>query len=366
LKLDQKYRTEAKHLRNENTFAGKLNVAWKSPSNIALIKYWGKKANQIPQNPSISFTLLNSFTEMSIKIEPKKEQTKTVDFLFDGARNDGFSNRINSFFSTITSYLPFIDEYDFSISSRNSFPHSSGIASSASSMSALALALVDIEKQLFNLEVSATEFDLKSSFLARLGSGSASRSVLGNYSLWGKTTSIENSSDETAIQLPLEVHENFREMGDAILIVSSDKKAVSSSAGHQSMELHPYATARFDQAEQNIQQLIQTLETGDDESFIRIIEEEALSLHALMMSAQVGYNLLHPNTWEIIRKIRNFRKKEGVFITFTLDAGPNVHMIYRYNDRKRIIQFIKQELEFHCESNYWIDDKIGSGPEKIS
>ncbi len=128
---------------NEGSFT------WSSPSNIALIKYWGKKENQIPENPSISFTLENCKTTTTLKFNKINENDSfSFDVFFEGNVNTDFKPKIETFFKRIFKYLPFLYQFHFIIETSNSFPHSSGIASSASGMSALALCLMSIEKQL--------------------------------------------------------------------------------------------------------------------------------------------------------------------------------------------------------------------------
>src|SRR5690606_1487094 len=122
---------------------------WSAPSNIALVKYWGKKENQIPANPSISFTLNNCKTITKLGFE-KKENTGTFscDLLFEGQPKESFRPKIEKFFQRVVQYLPFLKDYHFTIDTQNTFPHSSGIASSASGMAAMAMNLMDLEKQL--------------------------------------------------------------------------------------------------------------------------------------------------------------------------------------------------------------------------
>ena len=162
-------------------------VTWQAPSNIALVKYWGKKDNQIPQNPSISFTLSNCKTITTLHFQPKESNNNfEFEIFLDGQKQDSFKSKIETFFTRVEHYLPFIKNYKFKIETENTFPHSSGIASSASGMSALALCLLDIEQQLLNEKHTDEMFNKKASFLARLGSGSACRSIAGDLVVWGK------------------------------------------------------------------------------------------------------------------------------------------------------------------------------------
>src|SRR5690606_3504293 len=119
---------------------------WKAPSNIALIKYWGKKHDQIPANPSLSLTLNSSATTTMIdyRLLGKKGTDFAFDLFFEGRPMESFRPKIETFFKRIEAYLPFLRQYHFNIETSNSFPHSSGIASSASGMAALSLCLMDL------------------------------------------------------------------------------------------------------------------------------------------------------------------------------------------------------------------------------
>ena len=165
-------------------------VSWSSPSNIALIKYWGKLKNQIPTNPSISFTLDTCRTITTLEFEAKSTDSKfSFEVYLDGEKKDSFKPKIETFLERIEVYTPYIRYYHLTIRTENTFPHSSGIASSASGMSALALCLMSLEKEI-SAEISEDYFYRKASFLARLGSGSACRSIQGGLVVWGKHQSV--------------------------------------------------------------------------------------------------------------------------------------------------------------------------------
>jgi len=338
------------------------SITWQSPSNIALVKYWGKRGNQLPSNPSLSFTLDECHTTTQIRWEKGSGKTE---LLFNGERLEKFTARASAYILSLGNMLPFLAELDLHIDSKNNFPHSAGIASSASAMSSLALCLCSLEEEVTGTRLPEEDFFRKASLLARLGSGSASRSVYGGFVSWGASPAIDGSSDEYASPLSGEVHEHFRDMRDTILVVDRGTKAVSSSAGHRLMDQHPYAAARFEQARIHFSALVKVLEEGDDDRFIHIVETEALNLHALMMSSDQAYILLRAETLKVIEKIRAFRESSGIPICFTLDAGPNVHLLYHGSDINRVGEFIKQELLLYCSDKYRIDDRIGDGPEKL-
>ena len=168
----------------------------RSPSNIAIVKYWGKHGNQLPNNPSISFTLNNCYTETKVTYS-KNENPNGIemDFYFEGKENQAFKAKIEKFIQENKEHFTFLDGLHLNIESYNSFPHSSGIASSASSMSALILCLLGIKYQDQGINLQ------EASFLSRLASGSAARSVYPTMTLWGKTPSLAESSDEYAISI---------------------------------------------------------------------------------------------------------------------------------------------------------------------
>jgi diphosphomevalonate decarboxylase len=343
---------------------GKLS--YKSPSNIALVKYWGKKENQLPQNPSISFTLDACATTTTIfyKKLNKKSNDFSFELWFEGKAKEDFKPKIKTFFSRIESYLPFLKEYHFKIETSNSFPHSSGIASSASGMSALALCLMDIEKQLVS-SMSNDFFKRKASFLARLGSGSACRSIEGDIVQWGNHEKTKGSSDLYGIKYPYKVHDNFKNYYDTILLVDKGQKQVSSTVGHNLMHNHPFAEQRFNQAHTNLNKLQSVFENGDLPTFVEIVESEALTLHAMMMTSMPYFILMKPNTLEIINKIWEFRAISKTNVCFTLDAGANVHVLYPEKEKKEVFQFIKDELIAYCENQQYICDRIGFGAKKL-
>lgn len=340
-------------------------VTYRSPSNIALVKYWGKKENQIPANPSISFTLNACATTTSVtyKRQKLKGNDYAFDLLFEGKSKEDFKPKIRTFLSRIEKYLPFLKEYHFTIETSNSFPHSSGIASSASGMSALALCLMEIERGL-QPKMTPEFFNQKASFLARLGSGSACRSIEGDLVQWGKHDTV-GSSDLYGIKYPYQVHSVFSKYHDTILLVDQGQKQVSSTVGHDLMNDHPYAEQRFAQAHKNLTKLKSVLEKGDLESFIKIVESEALTLHAMMMTSMPYFVLMKPNTLEIINKIWAFRKKTDTPICFTLDAGANVHVLYPEAEKEKVDRFIQDELVVYCENGQYLCDHIGYGAKKM-
>jgi diphosphomevalonate decarboxylase len=342
------------------------SVAWSSPSNIALVKYWGKKDPQLPMNPSVSITLDQARTITKVDFSISRIRKGTIlRYNFDGKRNTAFESRVENYLRSIIDYLPFLQFIDLVVESKNTFPHSAGIASSASAFSAIALALTEIEYKLKESLHFDNNFYRKASFLARLGSGSACRSVYGGLALWGKTEFGENSSDEIAIPLDKDIHPVFRNYQDVILVLDIQQKAVSSTKGHEFMNTNPFATERFVQAEKHTQSLLKILKSGDLHGFAQLVEYEALCLHAMMMSSFPGYILMKPATLEVIHQIREFRADTGVPLAFSLDAGANVHLLFPADSTQVVSDLVNNKLAGFCHEGMYIADSMGEGPIKI-
>lgn len=338
-------------------------VAWASPSNIALIKYWGKHGVQLPRNPSVSLTLSQCATTTEIIYKPSAGDL-SFDFEFEGRPHPAFEARVGTYLSAMTAEIPMLDRLHLSIRSSNSFPHSSGIASSASAFSALALCLCSIDHAInHNLSEDQT-YRRKASRLARLGSGSAARSIYAHAALWGKSGTIEGSSDDYAVAVGQDIDKVFTTYRDAILIVDQGAKSTSSSAGHQLMNEHPYANERYNQARLHMSQIMEAMRTGDLKRFVELVEIEAMQLHAMMMCSRPYYLLLSPNSIKIINLIREFRKSTQIPVCFTIDAGPNIHLLYPAEDQAPVQVFIKDVLVPYCQAGMWIDDFVGLGPQQ--
>jgi len=342
-------------------FLGKNNfnintqtVSESCPSNIALIKYWGKYADQIPANPSISYTLNHCKTNTTMEFsanEPFSVQT-----FLAGNEEVKFAEKIEKYFKNIEQYLPWILKGKYSIRTENTFPHSSGIASSASGFGAIAKCLMNLDGT-FSGKKSDEESLKKASFLARLGSGSACRSLYNGLVVWGQSQ-VKDSSDLFAVKYPDdEIHEIFKDFNDWVLLVHEGEKSVSSTVGHGLMKSNPYAERRFQEARENFIPMIEILKTGDLQGFIKLVEHEALTLHAMMMMSDPAFILMKTGTLEVINKVWDFRREAGLPLFFTLDAGANVHLLFP-NDgsEEKIKSFIETELLQHTQKKGVVKD----------
>ncbi len=340
-----------------------IQACWRSPANIALIKYWGKKGYQLPANPSLSFSLNEAYTitRVSARLNEAGEGPN-VSFRFEGEENKEFAVKIEEFLKGLVQYIDYLKWVDLVIESGNNFPHSAGIASSASSMSALALCLICIEQQLKNNEPDDEEFRRKASFIARLGSGSACRSVYGGYVIWGEHDDFPGSSDNFAVPVGFTPGDLFVSIRDTILLVDTTPKKISSRIGQSMMKGNPFAEVRYKQALSNISKMKKSLIENDWDLFTSVTENEALTLHALMMTSSPGYIMMHPNTVRIIQEINEIRKRKNIKICYTIDAGPNIHLLYPSEEFGKV-EPVLDELRKYCYNEQIINDMIGLGPE---
>jgi diphosphomevalonate decarboxylase len=231
-------------------------------------------------------------------------------------------------------------------------------------MSALSSCLVDFE-YLNSNKKSSLYYINKKSFIARLGSGSASRSIEGPISLWGISDSYKGSSDLYAINISEEVNKIFHNYQNTILIIDPGVKKISSSIGHKLMNENPFSKTRFDIATRNISLLKDVFKSGNLDEFINLTESEALMIHSLMLSSNPYFILMKPNTLEVINRVLEYRRETKLPLCFTLDAGSNVHLLYPFSIKQSIQKFIEDDLSLFCKSNKYIHDCLGKGSEKL-
>jgi len=333
---------------------------YSAPSNIALIKYWGKKTSQIPMNASLSMTLKNCKTETEIQYFPNKPFE--INFYLDGKKEVSFVNKIESLLKKMSEKFDWILKGKFDIYSHNTFPHSSGIASSASGMAAFVLCIFDIHFQLKNDFFDFHDHLNDISSYSRVGSGSACRSLFPGFAIWGDLGGKFNSSDNYAVNYS-GVSDFYKTLCDTILIVSKNKKSVSSSDGHQLMNHHPYKEIRIKEANRKLFLLLEILNQTDFDQLADLIEQEALELHALMMTSSPSFILLEPSSIKLIQMIRH-QRSQGHKITFTIDAGPNIHLIYPESESQFVMKFCEEVQKNNLIENF-INDEIGIGPVKL-
>lgn len=349
--------TTREFLGKENFTIQNQTVSESCPSNIALIKYWGKYKDQIPANPSISYTLNHCKTNTTIEF--LAVENFSVRTFLAGNEEVKFAEKIEKYFKNIEQYLPWILKGKYIIRTENTFPHSSGIASSASGFGAITKCLMKLDET-FSGKISEEKSLRKASFLARLGSGSACRSLYNGLVVWGETDEVSGSSDLFAVKYSDdEIHPVFKDFNDWVLLIHEGQKSVSSTVGHGLMNTNPYAERRFQEARENFAPMKEILKSGDMQQFIKLVEHEALTLHAMMMISEPAFILMKTGTLEVINKIWDFRKETGLSLFFTLDAGANVHLLFP-NDgsEEKIKTFIESELLRHTQKNGVVKDMM--------
>jgi len=310
-------------------------------------------------------TLDSAYSDTSVAYEdrPAAGEFVSIDFYFEEKKNEAFQAKLEKYLNSIIDEVSFLRTHHLTIRSRNSFPHSAGIASSASAMSAVAMCLCQMENEVGKPFENQGAFLQKASYLARLGSGSACRSIYPVAALWGEHPQIADGSNEYAVPYGEDLHPVFHTYKNDILIISRKEKSVSSTQGHALMDGNVYADSRYDQAEERMMRLLGAMKAGDLAEFGKVVEGEALSLHAMMMAAENPFILLRPNTLEAISRIQSFREDTQVPLYFSLDAGPNPHLLYPLEYTEQVKAFIASELVQLCHEGMVIADQVGQGPQ---
>lgn len=279
-------------------------------ANIALTKYWGN-ANadlRIPANDSISITLDRTRTVTTVSFRADLAQDEVV---VDGVPLSGTARE------RVVRHLDLFRRlagtpWRACVESRNDFPTGAGIASSASGFAALTLACATA----LGLELSRQEL----SRLARLGSGSAARSIFGGFVLLHT-----GARDEDSFAEPLH-GPDWWELCDLVVLLSRAEKEVSSSLGHRLAETSPLHPARVAYVAELNRRLLAALAERDFAALGEVAEEDALLMHAVMMTSRPSLLYWLPATVATMHRVRRWRE-EGVPAYFTIDAGANVHIL---------------------------------------
>lgn len=290
-----------------------------APANIAFIKYWGKKNKtlRLPANSSLSMNLSSCTTTTTVEFNPEYKSDS-----FSYLHQKPSLKEIKK----VTTHLKRIRKlanitHFAKVKTVNSFPKASGIASSASGFAALTLAA----SAAANLKLSPRQL----SILSRLGSGSACRSIPDGFVFWKKGTSSQTSF---AYSLYPPSHWDLR---DLICLASSKSKKTSSTQGMENTPSSPFFKTRLKILPQKIILLKKALKNRNFALFGQIIENEALNFHAVLMTQKPPLFYWNKKTINIINSVFSWRKK-GLLVYFTIDAGPNVHLICLAKDEKKV------------------------------
>ncbi|MBZ0305011.1 MAG: diphosphomevalonate decarboxylase [Anaerolineae bacterium] len=284
--------------------------------NIAFIKYWGNKDDtlRLPVNSSLSMNLAGLYTETTVHWDDAFD-ADTVTLNGQPATTDA-RQRVSTHLDTLRQRLG-IRGYA-NIETVNNFPMGAGIASSAAAFAALTVAAIKAA----GLELSERELTT----LARLGSGSASRSVPTGFVEWYAGDSHETSYAES-VATP-----SHWDLIDVIAVVSGIHKEVGSSRGHQSAGTSDLQTARVAGAAERLRICKSAVLNRDFNTFADIVEQDSNLMHAVMMTSRPPLFYWLPATLTIMNAVRQWRNDEGVNVCYTLDAGPNVHCLCLQQD----------------------------------
>ena len=286
--------------------------------NIAFIKYWGNRddALRLPANSSISMNLEGLFTETTVRWENFPNDR----LILNGKEEFGKAlERVSLHLARLRQRLGI--KNSAYIESRNNFPTGAGIASSASAFAALTVAAAAAA----NVDLSEAEL----STLARLGSGSASRSVPSGFVEWYAADSHEESFAKS-IAAP-----DYWDLVDVIAVVSTEHKATTSQAGHPTATTSDLQKARVAGAQNRLDRVRQAILDHDFPTFAEIVELDSNLMHSVMMTSRPALFYWKPASLEIMERVRELRA-DGLSVAYTLDAGPNVHCICIRKDAEAV------------------------------
>ena len=294
-------------------------------TNIALIKYWGKEdqAMRLPAMSSISMTLDEFYTDTKISDSEKDR------FILNGTEQTGKSAQ------RVFSYLRFLQERfglsgHLQVESTNHVPTAAGLASSSSAFAALAGSF----SSYYDLQIDRQEL----SCLARMGSGSACRSVFGGFAMWQKGNSDLTSYAYAINEQP--------EMDLHLLAVelNPNPKELSSTNGMQLAKTSPFFQPWLERNQAEIDKMIEAIEQNDFTALGQLAELNANEMHAVNLTAQPGFTYFEPDTIRAIKLVELLRR-EGIECYYTIDAGPNVKVMTRLKNVKEITKRFISEFD---------------------
>jgi diphosphomevalonate decarboxylase len=293
--------------------------------NIAFIKYWGNRDAhlRLPSNGSISMNLEGLTTRTQVTFDPSLESDSLV---LNGKQLTGAA------FSRVTQHLERVRRLAgittyAQVTSENNFPTGTGIASSASAFAALTLAAIAAA----GLQLSESEL----SRLARAGSGSACRSIPAGFVEW-QVGEGDHDSYAFSIAPP-----NHWDLVDCIAIISQEHKPTSSTEGHALADSGPLQTSRVAQVPRHLEICRRAILEKDFDRLAEIAELDSNLMHAVIMTSTPPILYWKPATIEIMQQVQSWRKS-GVPACYTIDAGPNVHVICQASSAEKIYQDLRE------------------------
>ncbi|WP_164670730.1 diphosphomevalonate decarboxylase [Virgibacillus doumboii] len=292
-----------------------MKATAKAHTNIALIKYWGKRDESLilPMNNNLSLTLDGFYTTTSVEF--REDLTSDSFYLNEKAVSGKEFDRVTTFLDLIRSFAG-RPNFFADVRSTNHVPTAAGFASSASGFAALAAAATE------SLGHDISEQEL--SMLTRQGSGSACRSIYGGFVEWEKGTQSDGS-DSYAVQVAPEDHWDIRVA--AVVLSSNTKKILSREGMKRTVETSAFYSSWVDSIPDDLEQIKQGIKDKDFEKVGRIAEANCLKMHATTLAANPPFTYWNDRTVAVMDAVRNLREN-GVPAYFTIDAGPNVKVLY--------------------------------------
>ncbi len=295
-----------------------------APSNIAFIKYWGRKDEilRLPENGSISMNLSNLLTTTTVEFSSKFKKDSLT---YNGTEEEIHGNRAIAHIDRIRKLAN--KKTPVKIVTKNNFPSGTGLSSSASGYAALTMA----GTKAAGLDLSEKEL----SILARQGSGSACRSIPDGFVEWRDGNSSEESYAYSLYP------KKYWNIVDVVAVVSTEVKEVPTSEGQKGAQESQFFEVRRKHMPQKIEECRNLLLKKDFEAFGELLESEALELHSIMLTSHPSLIYLLPETLRIMRLVKKWRS-EGLQVYFTLNTGQNIHLIVEGKDENQLVEKLKQ------------------------
>ncbi len=301
-----------------------MKASAKAPGNIAFIKYWGKKNPEInlPENGSLSVCLDTMNTVTTVEFS---KDFKVDSITIDGNSADRELARILRHINEIRKMAKITDKVR--MVSKNSFPNASGLASSASGFAALAVA----GSKAAGLNLPQKEL----SILARHGSGSAARSIPDGYVEW--LNGDDNLSSYSYSMFPA----NHWDLAAIAVVITTEKKDVSTTAGHAITTSSPFYKLRIKSLPNYIDEMKKTIADKDFEKFGEMLEAECLNFVSMSLTSSPYIIYWEPTTIRIMKLCKKLRDK-NLLAYFTMDAGPQPVIYCLQRDALKISKIINE------------------------
>ncbi|MGO2267755.1 MAG: diphosphomevalonate decarboxylase [Vagococcus salmoninarum] len=323
----------------------KNSATAKAHTNIALIKYWGKKDETLflPMNSSLSLTLDAFYTTTTVSLADQRETDSFI--LNNQQQTPAETVKIAKFLDLFRREADI--KTPIQVISENHVPTAAGLASSASAFAALGAAM----NSLTGLDMPPSQL----STYVRQGSGSATRSVFGGFVEWQMGT---NSLDSLAVP----VDDASWDIGMITVAVNTHKKAISSRQGMKlTVDTSPFYPAWVESAGIDLSNIKEAIHKQDFQLLGEITESSGMKMHGTMLGAQPPFTYWEPLTVQVLTKVQEIRR-QGWSCYFTMDAGPNVKILCRYSETLKI----QAMLQTAFPDNPVIISKVGSGVELLS